>query len=144
MSDRPSEPARRAPAESEPGTTMTTRRRNGMGTAALVTGSVSLVLTVLILFAPLAIILGPLAIIFGIVGMRRATRGEADNRGQAVAGIVTGVLSLILVLILGIQITTFVSRNAGDFRRFGTCFREADEDSQFADCLRDFSEELEE
>jgi len=65
-------------------------RRNGMGTAALVVGVVALVLVVLILFAPLGAFLGLVALVLGIVGLVRANRGQADNRGQAVAGLVTG------------------------------------------------------
>jgi hypothetical protein len=69
-------------------------RRNGMGTAALVLGVVALVLVLLILFSPLGVLLGLLAVIFGILGIVRVNRGEADNRGQAVAGLVTGVEDL--------------------------------------------------
>ena len=53
--------------------------RNGLGTAALVLGVISL---------PAAIFIIPavLALVFGIVGMRRAGRGEATNHGVALAG----------------------------------------------------------
>ena len=64
-----------------------------LGTAALVIGVVALALVVLILFAPLGAFLGLVALVLGIVGMVRANRGQADNRGQAVAGLVTGALA---------------------------------------------------
>src|SRR4029453_13316289 len=73
-------------------------RRNGMGTAALVIGAVALGLAVLILFAPLGVLLGLVALILGIVGLVRANRGQADNRGQAVAGLATGALALVIGL----------------------------------------------
>jgi hypothetical protein len=67
--------------------------RNGMGTAALVLG----ILAVLLCWSVVGgILLGILAIIFGAVGRGRANRGEATNKGSATAGIVTGVIGVIL------------------------------------------------
>ena len=76
-------------------------RRNGIGTAALVIGVVALVL--------------------GIVGLVRANRGQADNRGQAVAGLVTGALALVVGLFFAASIGAFFATNVNDFRQFGRC-----------------------
>lgn len=62
------------------------RRRNGMGTAALVLGIVGF------LIGPASI----LAIIFGRIGLTRVARGEATNRGVAQAGFVLGIVTLLL------------------------------------------------
>ena len=62
------------------------RRRNGMGTAALVLGIVGF------LIGPCSI----LAIVFGRIGLNRAARGEATNRGMAQAGFVLGIVTLVL------------------------------------------------
>jgi hypothetical protein len=62
------------------------RRRNGMGVAALVLGIAAF------LISPLSI----LAIIFGRIGLNRAARGEATNRGVAQAGFVLGIVTLLL------------------------------------------------
>jgi hypothetical protein len=62
------------------------RPRNGMGVAALVLGIVGF------LIGPASI----LAIVFGRIGLNRAARGEATNRGVAQAGLVLGVVTLAL------------------------------------------------
>lgn len=67
------------------------RRRNGMGTAALVMGIAGF------LIGPASI----LAIVFGRIGLNRVARGEATNRGMAQAGFVLGIITLAL-WILGI------------------------------------------
>ena len=118
-------------------------RRNGMGTAALILGILGLVLVVLILFAPLGAFLGLLAVIFGIVGMVRASRGEADNRGQAIAGLATGAVALVIGLILAIGIGTFFAANVNEFRRFGRCMQNAGGQAERDACARQLSRDLE-
>jgi membrane-bound ClpP family serine protease len=118
-------------------------RRNGMGTAALILGILALVLVVLILFAPLGAFLGLLAVIFGIVGMVRAGRGEADNRGQAITGLVTGAVALVIGLILAISIGTFFAANVNEFRRFGRCMQNASGQAERDACARQLSNDLE-
>ncbi|MFJ1609740.1 DUF4190 domain-containing protein [Streptomyces sp. NPDC088253] len=66
---------------------------NGMGTAGLVLGIISAVVFCL---WPVAIILGILAVTFGVLGRRKARRGEADNPGQALAGIICGAVGIAL------------------------------------------------
>ncbi|MET7777974.1 DUF4190 domain-containing protein [Streptomyces mirabilis] len=66
---------------------------NGMGTAGLVLGIISAVVFCL---WPIAIILGILAVTFGVLGRRRARRGEANNPGQALAGIICGAVGIAL------------------------------------------------
>jgi membrane-bound ClpP family serine protease len=117
-------------------------RRNGMGTAALVLGILALVLVVLILFSPVGAFLGLLAVIFGIVGIVRVGRGEADNRGQAVAGLVTGAVALVIGLFLAISIGTFFAANVNEFRRFGNCMDDARGDQAREACVRQLSRDL--
>ena len=134
------------PSESErvhPGPYVS-RRRNGAGTAALVIGVVSLVLAVLVLFAPLALPLGLLAAILGGIGMARASRGEADNRAHAVAGLVTGVLSILLAIVIGIGFVGFFVEHQRDLRRFGTCMSGADNDQERGACVRELGDQLDE
>ncbi|WP_405882804.1 DUF4190 domain-containing protein [Streptomyces sp. NBC_01136] len=66
---------------------------NGMGTAGLVLGIVSAVVFCL---WPLAIILGILGVTFGVMGRRKARRGEATNPGQALTGIICGAVGIVL------------------------------------------------
>jgi len=63
-------------------------QQNGLGVAALVLGIVSLV------SCWIGLVPGILAIIFGRIGMVRADKGEADNRGMATAGFVMGIIGV--------------------------------------------------
>ncbi|MFV2121964.1 DUF4190 domain-containing protein [Streptomyces sp. Act-28] len=70
---------------------------NGPGTAGLVLGIIGIVCNLTILLWFVGVILGILAIIFGAVGRSRANRGEATNKGAATAGLVTGIISTVLI-----------------------------------------------
>ena len=119
------------------------RRRNGMGTAALVLGVVALVLVLLLIFSPLGAFLGLLAVIFGIVGIVRANRREADNRGQAVTGLVTGGLALVLGIFFTISVGVWFSTHVNDFNRFGQCLDDATGQAAREECARELSRNLE-
>lgn len=71
--------------------------RNGMGTAALVLGIISVVLSWTVWGG---VILGALAIIFGSIGLGRAKRGEATNRSSAMAGLILGIVAIALLVLL--------------------------------------------
>ncbi|HLH45971.1 MAG TPA: DUF4190 domain-containing protein [Acidimicrobiales bacterium] len=78
-------------------TPRTTRSTNGFAIASLVLSIVG--------FFFLSIILGPLGVIFGGIGLRRANAG-ASGRGMAIAGIVIGIVDIILFVILVIAATS--------------------------------------
>lgn len=65
---------------------------NGSGTIALVTGILS--------FFVCPIVLSIVAIVYGKKGMAAAAAGTADNGGQAKAGYIMGIISLILFVVL--------------------------------------------
>ena len=117
-------------------------RRNGMGTAALVVGVVALVLVALLLFSPLGAFLGLLAVLFGILGLIRVNRGEADNRGQAVSGLVTGGLALLFGILFTISVGTWFATHVNDFRRFGNCMDNAADATAREQCGRQLSKDL--
>jgi hypothetical protein len=127
------------PAPGYPGT----KRRNGMGTAALVLGVVALVLVLLLIFSPLGAFLGLLAVIFGIVGIVRVNHREADNRGQAVAGLVTGGLALLFGIWFAVSVGVWFSTHVNDFNRFGQCINDASGPSAREECARQLSNDLE-
>ena len=67
--------------------------KNGIGIAAMVVGIVALLLC----WIPfLGLLLAIVALVLGIVGIRKVSRGEATNKGMAIAGVVTGALALLL------------------------------------------------
>ncbi|MEV6766511.1 DUF4190 domain-containing protein [Streptomyces sp. NPDC051105] len=68
---------------------------NGLGTASLVTGIISVVG---FCAWPVALVMGVLAIVFGSIGRARVGRGEATNGGQALAGIICGSAGLLLAV----------------------------------------------
>jgi hypothetical protein len=145
MSTTPAEPARDSsggPPPPPPDRVSPARPRNGIGTAALVVGVVSLVLAVLVIFFPLAALGGIVAAILGLVGMRRASRGEATNNGHAVAGLVTGVLGLILAIAIGVRFGTYINDHQADFRKFWTCITSAPTEQEQEDCGRELADAL--
>lgn len=73
------------------------RPENGMGITGMVLGIVGLTL----FWIPvLNFILGILATIFGGVGLSKAKSGTATNGGMAIAGLVLGILTIIIPLVM--------------------------------------------
>jgi hypothetical protein len=68
----------------------------GMATAALVLGILSIFASITVIGG---VLLGVLAVIFGAIAVRRARLG-APGRGRAMAGIVTGVIGVLLAAAL--------------------------------------------
>jgi hypothetical protein len=68
--------------------------KNGLGTAALIIGIIGVVLA----FFFVGGFLGLLALIFGIVGLGKVKKGEASNKGAAVAGLILGVVAMVITL----------------------------------------------
>ncbi|MEV8534220.1 DUF4190 domain-containing protein [Streptomyces sp. NPDC051211] len=71
--------------------------RNGFGVTALVLGIISVALFCTSFFA---VALGVTAVIFGVLGRGRAARGEADNGGVALAGIILGAVGIVVGTLL--------------------------------------------
>lgn len=83
--------------------------RNGLGTAGLVCGIIGVVLA----WNFFGVVLGILAVCFGGVGLGRAKRGEATNRGAALAGLILGVVALaalVILLVAGLAVFASSSR----------------------------------
>ncbi|MFJ9739801.1 DUF4190 domain-containing protein [Streptomyces sp. NPDC101166] len=70
---------------------------NGMGLAAMVLGIVA---AVGICLWPAPLLIGPLAVVFGLIGRSKAKRGEANNAGQALAGIICGLTGFVLAAVV--------------------------------------------
>lgn len=79
---------------------------NGMGVTSMVLGIIAVAGFCMY---GLGIILGILALIFGIIGMKKANRGEATNRGMALAGVVLGSIgTLVSAVFLGFMIWVII------------------------------------
>ncbi|WP_327745005.1 DUF4190 domain-containing protein [Streptomyces europaeiscabiei] len=83
---------------------------NGMGIAAMVLGICAAALFCL---WPLAILLGIMAVIFGSIGRVKARRGEATNPGHALAGIICGVVGILLGI--GFIVLIIVAPGSDDY-----------------------------
>ncbi|MCX4769468.1 DUF4190 domain-containing protein [Streptomyces sp. NBC_01260] len=66
---------------------------NGLGIASMVLGIIAV--AVFCMYG-LGVILGILALIFGLIGRGRVNRGEADNGGVALAGIILGSIGIVV------------------------------------------------
>ncbi|MFI8499290.1 DUF4190 domain-containing protein [Streptomyces sp. NPDC085524] len=78
-------------------------KSNGFGITALVLGILSVVGCVT---SFIAIAVGIAAVVFGALGKGKANRGEADNGGMALAGIILGAIGIVLgglLLVVGIS-----------------------------------------
>ena len=82
--------------------------RNGAGTSSLVLGIVGLVFAVL--FFPLGFVLAVIGLVLGLVGLNRAKRGMATNRGVAVAGTALAILALVVCIGWGVVIGVLVNK----------------------------------
>ena len=93
--------------------------KNGLATAALVTGIVGASL----FFLPwIAIILGILALVFGIVALYKIKRGTSDAKGRAVTGVVLGPVAIIL----GFMMWAAYYQAADDLNNYSNCLDRAD------------------
>jgi hypothetical protein len=111
-----------------------TRPGNGLGVAALVLGVASLVAVSFILF-PLGLLGGLIAAVLGGIAITRGRTKGAANPGQAVAGIVCGVLALVVGVVFAVRFGTFVARNTTVFTTFDNCIAKAGNRSAVSSCI---------
>ena len=110
--------------------------KNGLGIASLVVAIVAL----LSLFG--GVVLGVVAVILGFLGWGRAKRGEANNGGIAVAGIVLGFLSIIeAIVLIALAVWGFGEVGGTDYI---DCLSNAGNDQQAIEqCAQQFQERVE-
>ncbi|KMS92201.1 MmpS family transport accessory protein [Prauserella rugosa] len=73
--------------------------RNGLGTAGFVLGLLGLIFSPLPLVGIVAWPLVILGLILSLLGFFRAKRGEATNKGLALAGVVCSVIGLVICIL---------------------------------------------
>ena len=131
------QPAYGQPAYGQPpyGQAPPGQARNGLGVAALVLG----ILAVLTGFFLIGGLLGVVAIILGFLGRGRAKRGEATNGGMALAGIILGVIGVLLTAVVIAIGASFLS----EFGSLTECLSSAGQDQAEIDqCRREFEQDV--
>ena len=118
------------------------RPSNGVGVAALVLGVASLVAAVSFVLFPLALPGGLFATILGIIAVSRGRARGATSHGQAIAGIVCGVLALVVVVVFTVRIGTFVANNTSVFTMFDNCIAKAGDRSAVSSCIARFANDI--
>ncbi|MFB7514320.1 DUF4190 domain-containing protein [Streptomyces sp. NPDC056144] len=97
----------------QPGWPQQPQQNNGMAIAAMVVGICGVVLA-FCSYGILGLVLGGVALPLGIVARKRAVRGEAGNKGQAVAGIVLGSIGIVFG-IAGIVLIALIVTNSEEW-----------------------------
>jgi hypothetical protein len=114
--------------------------RNGLGIASLIIAIIALVTCASVV---LGVILGIVAIVIGFAARGRVKRGEANNGGVAIAGIVLGFIAIIASLAF-IAIWVAVFREVGG-QDYIDCLNRAGNDSkQIQKCADQFRHHIEE
>lgn len=110
--------------------------RNGLGTAALVLGIVGILTSWLFVGG----LLGIAAIVLGAIGRGRAKRGQATNGGVALAGILTGVLAVLVAALVVVGAIALFSNS--DFGSFTECVQQAETQAEVDQCAADFEDSV--
>ena len=135
--------ATQLPGSAQPYTASTTARPgNGLAVAALVLGVASLVAAVSFVLFPLALLGGLVAAVLGGIAVSRGRARGAMNSGQAIAGIVCGVIALAIAVVYAVRVGTFVADNTSVFTTFDNCIARAGNRSAVANCIAQFANDV--
>jgi hypothetical protein len=74
------------------------RRGNGMSVAGFVTGLIGAIFGLIPLLFWIAFPLGILGAVFGAIGVRRAGEPGRGGKGLAIAGLILGVVAIVLAV----------------------------------------------
>jgi hypothetical protein len=110
--------------------------------AALVLGVSSLVALASFVLFPLALIGGLIGVILGVLGLMRARRGEASNRGQAAAGLILSLLALAGAVALTARVGTWASDNRSPLVRLEKCLAQAQDGPAVSTCFGNFGADV--
>lgn len=108
---------------------------NGFGVASLVLGLLGL-FTSWLVFGGL---LGIVAIVLGIIALGKVKRGEASSKGMPIAGIILGVISILVAILIAVVGASLFD----DVSNLSDCLTEAEGDpAAEADCEREFEDSV--
>ena len=118
------------------------RPSNGLSVAALVLGVASLVAAGSFVLFPLALPGGLFAAILGSIAVSRSRARGATSHGQAIAGIVCGILALVVAVVFAVRIGSFVADNTSVFTTFDNCVAKAGDRSAVSSCIARFANDV--
>lgn len=108
------------------------QRRNGLGVAALVLGLLAVLSSITVVGG---IVLGIAAIVLGVLARARVKRREADNGGVALAGLLLGILGIVLsAALLAFSVSIF---NSDSGQKYKDCLSNAGSDRAAAQVCAD-------
>jgi hypothetical protein len=114
--------------------------RNGLGVAALIIAIIALPASCTVLGG---VLLGLTAVVLGFLGRGRVARGEANNGGVALTGIILGFLAVIISGALALFAAQIFNNNGG--REMISCVQEAGGDNtKVQECMDQFQSRVEE
>ena len=118
------------------------RPANGLSVAALVLGVASLVAAVSFVLFPLALPGGLFAAILGAIAVGRGRASGVTSHGQAIAGIVCGILALVVAVVFAVRFGTFIANNTSVFTSFDNCIAKAGDRSAVSSCIAQFANDV--
>ncbi len=108
--------------------------RNGLGRAAVIVGTLALIGALLVVPG---VLLGLVAVLLGGLGLRRVRLQDADNRGQALAGLILGLIAVAASITI---VVLALSSDAG--RRWVDCIDASGDQAAQTVCNEAFAREL--
>lgn len=112
-------PAPPPPGYGDQGRPQVGEPRNGLGLAGLVCGIIAVALSLIPVLNVFTWPLGILAIVFGAIGWSRVNKGQATNKGQAITGLVLGIVSFftfcLIYAVIGGGSSEYVDYNMAPF-----------------------------
>ena len=117
--------------------------RNGLGLAALLCGIVGLVTSFTVVGG---VVLGIIAVVCGFLGRGRVSRGEADNGGVALTGVILGIAAIVAGLIFTAVWIVFwgnVWKDVGGSDYMDCLQRAGSDQGARQQCADEFNEHLE-
>jgi len=111
------------------------RPSNGLNVAVLVLGVASLVAVVSFTLFPLGLVGGLATTVFGVIAVAQGRTKGAAYPGQAIAGLVCGILALAAGIVFAVRVGTFVANNTSVFTTFDNCIAKAGNRSAVSSCI---------
>jgi len=116
--------------------------KNGLGVTSLVLAIVGLLACVFVVTGWVGVIFGLVAVILGFIGRGRVKRGQANNGGVAMAGIILGFLAILAGIAVTVILVIGFNTIGGD--ELVGCLDKAGSDAQKQqECADQFQRNIE-